>query len=171
MTFWCFYCKLWTLFTTFPGASIFVFEQVNVSWVEIIENFQILFLHKWQQNHMKIEKKRVILYYYCQAAFMKKFVMLMLHFPRPKIPAWKSMKTGRYFPVYPVAKKEVALFVNVNEREKRKQKYTSLWVKHFTSRHWNVTSCRVKVKPLPSGIIFFLKSTLSYLYLVIIQTI
>ena len=34
-SFWCFYCKLWTYFTTFSNVFINDFEQVNVSWVMI----------------------------------------------------------------------------------------------------------------------------------------
>ena len=31
-SFWCFYCKLWTYFSSFSSACIVNFEQVNVSW-------------------------------------------------------------------------------------------------------------------------------------------
>ena len=32
MSFWCFYCYLWTYFTPFSSASIVDFEQINVIW-------------------------------------------------------------------------------------------------------------------------------------------
>ena len=36
MTFWCFYCQLWTYFTPFSNVSIVDFEQGNGSWVTSI---------------------------------------------------------------------------------------------------------------------------------------
>ena len=39
--------------------------------------------------------------------------------------AWNSLAKGRYFPVKPIVKKELALFVNIDEQMRRKQKHTS----------------------------------------------
>ena len=41
------------------------------------------------------------------------------------------MRTGRYFPVKPVAKKEVALFANIDKQKKRERKYPSLFIKYL----------------------------------------
>ena len=34
-SFWCFYCSLWTYFTTFSGVFIVDFKQVNVGWADV----------------------------------------------------------------------------------------------------------------------------------------
>ena len=44
MSFWYFYCQLWTYFTPFPSVSIFEFEQVNgnMGMACFIQCYQIL---------------------------------------------------------------------------------------------------------------------------------
>ena len=44
---WCFYCELWTYFTSFPSVSSVDLNQVNVSWVStpdaVLYSMQITF--------------------------------------------------------------------------------------------------------------------------------
>ena len=58
--FWCFYCSLWTHFTSFSYVSIVYFEHVNVSWVMFLfltlNIYFIFLLQRRIQNLLKIQR-------------------------------------------------------------------------------------------------------------------
>ena len=53
--FWCFYCWLWTYFTSFSSVFIVNFEPVNISWAPI-QAASILF---------RIICKQIMLFWWC----------------------------------------------------------------------------------------------------------
>ena len=64
--------------------------------------------------------------HYCPEAIMKKFVMLTCIAIGLKVLDDRPLFFGK-----PIAKKEVVLFVNIDEQKKRKRKYTSLFIKYL----------------------------------------
>ena len=64
-TFWVLFCLLWTYFTPVSSVSIVDFEQVNVSWVDLI----IITIHLTIWKHRLHSKLTIKTLEWCQNTF------------------------------------------------------------------------------------------------------